>query len=84
LYEISDSHSGIRITVFWDMTQCSVLDRHQNSGGAYCRHLQCRKMEMEPADPSEMGYVSIYQSTWWFILGDRDIQINVGKTQIRI
>jgi hypothetical protein len=32
----------MKIIAFWDVTRCSLVDRYQQFGGTYCRHLPPR------------------------------------------
>jgi hypothetical protein len=33
----------VKITIFWDMTPCSLVEFHQSFGWTYCLHFQDRR-----------------------------------------
>jgi hypothetical protein len=50
--------SSLNMTIFWDVTPCSLVDTDRCLRGAYCLHHQ--------GDCSETS-VSIYQTTWCYM-----------------
>jgi hypothetical protein len=54
------TEATVYITVFWDVTQCSLIYRYQNFGGTCCCRLQGRSYirKMEAVYSSEMLFTA--------------------------
>jgi hypothetical protein len=51
-----------KIIVAWNVVSCSLVCRYQSFGGAYCLHLQVRRVQMEAACSTATS-VRSYQTT---------------------
>jgi hypothetical protein len=71
--EISGFHSN-ELTVFWDVTLCSLVDRYQCFKGICCLHLHSSTLKVEKACSSKM-LVHIYQTIWDNVPEDSNLHV---------
>jgi hypothetical protein len=69
--------SGMKMTVFWVVVPCSLVEFYQRFRGACCLHHQGNDggaLLIEAATTSEM-LVNLYQTTWLNIPEDSHLRI---------